>query len=63
MREAKKEFGKALLNLANMFLVLFLFNTYFQKQDIDLFIVMLFIYATLSVYFVGFWLIKEGSDE
>jgi len=63
LREAKKEFGKALLNLANMFLVLFLFNTYFQKQDIDLFIVMLFIYATLSVYFVGFWLIKEGSDE
>ena len=45
MKEAKKELGKAFLNLANMLLVLYLLGYY------------------LTNYFVGFYLIKEGSNE
>jgi len=63
MNEAKKELGKAFLNLANMFLILFLFNTYLQKSEINYFVVMLISYAIGSLYFAGFYLIKEGSNE
>ena len=63
MREAKKELGKALLNLANMILVLFLFNTYLQKNNINIPFVFLTLYGILSIYFVGFVLIKEASNE
>jgi len=63
MREAKKELGKALLSLANMVLVLFLFNTYLQKNNINIPFVFLTLYGILSIYFVGFVLIKEASHE
>ena len=63
MREAKKELGKALLNLANMILVLFLFNTYLQKNSINIPFVFLTLYGIFSIYFVGFALIKEASNE
>jgi len=63
MKEAKKELGKAFLNLANMILVLFLFNTYLQKNDINIPFVFVTLYGIGSVYFIGFQLIKEANDE
>ena len=63
MKEAKKELGKALLSLANMILVLFLFNTYLQKDSISIPFVFATLYGILSIYFVGFVLIKEASNE
>jgi len=59
--KAKEELGKALLNLANMLTVLFLFNTYLQKEQINFWVVMALIYAILSLYWIGFYLIKESS--
>jgi Ca2+/Na+ antiporter len=59
--KAKEELGKALLNLANMLTVLFLFNTYLQKEQINFWIVMVLIYAIVSLYWIGFYLIKENS--
>ena len=59
--KAKVELGKALLNLANMLTVLFLFNTYLQKEQINFWIVMVLIYAIVSLYWIGFYLIKENS--
>ena len=63
MTEAKKELGKAFLNLANMILVLFLFNTYLQKNNINIPFVFITIYGIFSIYFIGFFLIKEANDE
>ena len=63
MREAKKELGKALLNLANMLLVIYLLGYYLTKEHINIFIVFLILYGVLSLYFIGFYLIKEGSNE
>ncbi len=63
MTEAKKELGKTLLNLANMVLVLFLFNTYLQKNNINIPFIFITLYGILSLYFMGFYLIKESSNE
>jgi hypothetical protein len=59
--KAKEELGKALLNLANMLTVLFLLNTYLQKDQINFWIVMALMYAILSLYWIGFVLIKENT--
>ena len=63
MREAKKEFGKSLFNLANMLLVIYLLGNYISQFRVNFFIVFLILYTVLGLYFVGFYLIKEGSDE
>jgi len=63
MKEAKKELRKAFLNLANMILVLFLFNTYLQKDNINIPFVFVTLYGICSIYFIGFQLIKEANDE
>ena len=63
MKEAKKELGKALFNLANMLLVLYLLGYYLQQEKINFFVVFMIIYAIGSLYYIGFALIKEGSDE
>ena len=60
MKEAKKELGKALFNLANMLLVLYLLGYYLQ-QKINFFVIFMIIYAIGSL--IGFALSKEGSDE
>ena len=63
MKEAKKELGKALFNLANMLLVLYLLGYYLQQEKINFFVVFMIIYAIGSLYYIGFVLIKEGSNE
>ena len=63
MKEAKREFGKALLSLANMILVLFLFNTYLQKNEVSIPFVVLTLYGIGGLYFLGYSLIKENSNE
>jgi len=63
MKEAKKELGKAFLNLANMVLVVYLLGNYLNKNSVNYFILFLIIYGILSLYYIGFYLIKEGSNE
>jgi hypothetical protein len=50
LREAKKEFAKALLNLANMLLVLYLLGTYLQKNEISIPFVFLTLYGIGGLY-------------
>jgi len=45
MQKAKEELGKTLLNLANLLLVLFLLNTYLQKENINFALLFFFIYV------------------
>ena len=59
--EGLKEVGKSLLTLANLILVLFLFNTYMQKDDYSLIGVALSIYSVIAIYFFGYKLINIGS--
>ena len=63
MKKAKEELGKAFLNLANLLLVLFLLNTYLQKENINFALLFFFIYVIIGIYYVGYHLIKENSDE
>ncbi len=63
MKEAKKELGKAFLSLANMLLVLYLLGYYLTQAKVNIFMVFLIIYIIVSLYYVGFYLIKEGSNE
>jgi len=51
------------LNLANLLLVLFLFNTYLQKAQVNAIVVLLIVYSVVSLYWLGFHLIKESADE
>jgi len=63
MKEAKKELGKAFLNLANMILVVYLLGKYLSNSNFSFWIVFLIVYVIVSLYFAGFYLIKEASDE
>jgi len=63
MKDAKKELGKAFLNLANMILVVYLLGKYLNSENFSLWIVFLIVYVVVSLYFAGFYLIKEASDE
>jgi len=63
MKKAKEELGKAMLSLANLLLVLFFVNTYLQKEHINPFLALLIIYGIGSIYWVGFYLIKESANE
>jgi len=63
MKEAKKELGKAFLNLANMILVVYLLGKYLSNSNFSFWIVFLIVYIIVSLYFAGFYLIKEASDE
>ncbi len=63
MNEAKKELGKSLMSLSNMLFVLYLLGNYLSKTKINFFVVFLILYIILSLYCVGFYLIKEGSYE
>jgi hypothetical protein len=46
-----------------MLLVLFLINTYLQKDIINYWVVFGSIYAIWGVYFLGYNLIKESCNE
>ncbi len=63
MKKAKEELGKAFFNLANLLLVLFLLNTYLQKENINFGFVFFFIYVIVGIYRSGYILIKESEDE
>ena len=61
--KAREELGKGLITLANMLLVLFLLNTYLQKENINYWIIFLSVYGIGAIYFIGYNLIKENCDE
>jgi hypothetical protein len=61
--KAKEKLGEALLTLANLLLVLFLFNTYMQKDTFSIWVVLLSIYGVINLYFVGYMLIKDANKE
>ena len=63
MKKAKEELGKSFFNLANLLLVLFLLNTYLQKENINFGLLFFFIYIILGIYYVGYYLIKENENE
>ena len=63
MKKAKEELGKAFLNLANLLLVLFLLNTYLQKENINFGLLFFFVYVILGIYYVGYYLIKENEND
>jgi len=59
--EGLKEVGKSLLTLSNLILVLFLFNTYMQKQDFSIVGVLLSLYTVLMLYITGYKIINKGN--
>ncbi len=61
--EGLKEIGKGFITLANLVLVLFLFNTYMQKDDFSIVGVILAIYGALSLYYFGYILVNKGDKD
>ena len=61
--EGLKEVGKGLITLANLVLVLFLFNTYMQKDNFSIINVILIIYSVISVYYFGYISINQGEKN
>ena len=61
--EGLKEVGKSLLTLSNLILVLFLFNTYMQKQDFSIVGVLLSLYTVLMLYITGYKIINKGNSQ
>lgn len=59
--EGLKEVGKALLSLANLILVLFLLNTYMQKDDFSIIGVLLSFYGVGILYYYGYYFINKGA--
>ena len=59
--EGLKEVGKSLLTLSNLILVLFLFNTYMQKQDFSITGVVLSLYTVAMLYLTGYKMINKGN--
>lgn len=58
-----KEVGKSFLTLANLILVLFLLNTYLQKQDFSIIGVMLSLYAVVMLYVSGYTMVNKGDTQ
>ena len=61
--EGLKEVGKSLLTLSNLILVLFLFNTYMQKQNFSIIGVILSLYTVAMLYVTGYKMINKGDIE
>ena len=61
--EGLKEVGKSLLTLSNLILVLFLFNTYMQKQNFSIIGVILSLYTVAMLYITGYRMINKGDPE
>ncbi|MEA1955381.1 MAG: hypothetical protein U9N02_02675 [Campylobacterota bacterium] len=63
INEGLKEVGKSLLTLANLMLVLFLFNTYMQKDDFSIIGVVLSLYCVITAYYFGYRFINKGNEK
>jgi len=64
MNEGLKEIGKALLNLANLLLVLFLINSYLMKNDHpSIHIVIVTVYAVAILYVGGYLAINNKGED
>ena len=61
--EGLKEVGKALLSLANLILVLFLLNTYMQKDSFSIMGVILSFYGVGILYYYGYFFINKGANN
>ncbi len=58
--KAKEKLGENFMTLANLVLVLFLFNIYMQKDSYNLLIVFLSLYGIINLYVTGYILIKNS---
>lgn len=61
--KAKEKLGETMMTLANLILVLFLFNTYMQKDSYNLLVVVLSLYGIINLYALGYTLIKQANEE
>jgi len=61
--KAKEKLGETFMTLANLLLVLFLFNTYMQKEDYSIGVVLLSVYGIVNLYLIGYILIKKANEE
>ena len=60
--KAKEKLGETIMTLANLVLVLFLFNTYMQKDSYNLLVVVLSLYGIINLYALGYTLIKQANE-
>jgi len=61
--EGLKEVGKALLTLANLFLIIFFLNNYLQKDTYNIIGVILSIYTVIMLYYTGYRAINIGDKN
>ena len=61
--KAKEKLGEAFMTLANLLLVLFLFNTYMQQEKYSITIVILSVYGIVNLYLIGYILIQKANEE
>jgi len=61
--KAKEKLGETFMTLANLLLVLFLFNTYMQQDKYSVLVVLLSVYGIVNLYFIGYILIKKANEE
>jgi len=61
--KAKEKLGENFMTLANLLLVLFLFNTYMQKEIYSIGVVLLSVYGIANLYVIGYVLIKKANEE
>ncbi|WP_151901185.1 hypothetical protein [Sulfurimonas hydrogeniphila] len=61
--KAKEKLGEIFMTLANLLLVLFLFNTYMQKDNYSIGVVLLSVYGIVNLYLIGYILIKKANEE
>ncbi len=58
-----EKLGESFMTLANLILVLFLFNTYIQKDNFSIIVVAIDIYGILILYYFGYLLINKSNKE
>ena len=61
--EGLKEVGKGLVSLSNLLLVLFLLNTYMQRDDFSLSVVLMSFYVIITLYYYGYYFINKGNEN
>jgi len=61
--KAKEKLGETMMTLANLVLVLFLFNTYMQQDSYSTLVVVLSLYGIINLYALGYTLIKQANEE
>ena len=59
--EGLKEIGKGFIILANLIFVLFLLNSYLQKEDFSIMGVILSIYTVIMLYIIAYKMINKGD--